>query len=520
VTGSAVPQQPLDSLDIAELQRIEQAVRSLIEDLQYGSAVTVNTSSDTFTWRTEAARVFSPVKRLEEHEQVLIRELQRAVAQSELISKRLGEGHPAVAALQQFQKDKAARAEVVADLGATLTLDTAAVEQQALDRELGKALEPAYAAHREAASLLFDLTFAASSIAQYDNGAAIWVLRTVDGEPQLPDTAEFGVVLLAQGTHERVVGDALKFARSFASVRKLVVVHVLPPGSTAEECAQLERRYLETANPPPTAPDAAGTVSAVAVASPASTPQPSIVTAPYLPVRAKALSLDELPQTATWGHALGQELVLQSYWATYRDKTIAVPGGRAGTSESELDKFLTQPRGPEMTLIIEGVTEPDLVFPVIHRELQDHGPEVTAVTLDAAANGVVSVDEVQRRKIAGALRASTAAQAESTWASYETAAQRLLFDETTVVVSHGSAPLTRVVADSLGHNTRLLYIGPFNDKQFFEAGRGILVLQSARQFTTQSGAVGTYATQELTLHWGRFPRAKTDLPEISVAPAA
>src|SRR5262249_47648461 len=119
--ADATHAQATDSLDIAESQRIEDAVRSLIEDLQRGQAIPVDVTDEKFTWFPNAGLLFSLVRRLEAHETELVVQLKRAAAQVDLAAERV-DNPQLVISLRDYATAKRARADEVANLETTITL--------------------------------------------------------------------------------------------------------------------------------------------------------------------------------------------------------------------------------------------------------------------------------------------------------------------------------------------------------------------------------------------------------------
>lgn len=164
-----------------------------------------------------------------------------------------------------------------------------------------------------------------------------------------------------------------------------------------------------------------------------------------------------------------------------------------------------------MVVIVEGVTEPELFMPALRRVLHEAGARVLPVTLAPTEDGSVVLDDTQAKNVSSALILSAAAEGGSPVA-YEFAAKSMLLDDEAVVVIANSAALRMVSADTFSGKAVVLYIGPYDRNHFTQLSSAQVAIHPDGQFKTQSGTDGTYATQELTLRYGRLTRTARHRP--------
>ena len=96
-----------EQLEANEVQRIQDAVKSLVEDLQRGGALDAEKtdfSKGEFTWKQNAARVFRYVRKLEKHEEELVATLNRLSAGAAQVRAELTWDEP-IAQLEQLYLD-------------------------------------------------------------------------------------------------------------------------------------------------------------------------------------------------------------------------------------------------------------------------------------------------------------------------------------------------------------------------------------------------------------------------------
>lgn len=485
-----------DSLDIAEAQRIEQAVRSMLEDLQRGFAVTVDASKGTFTWLANAASVFTIVRRLEKHEDDLVLQLKRAAATAELLLPRLDGVDPDIEKrLREYAEQKVQRADEVANLDITISLDAATQEQRELEKELGKTLEAAQTAHCARVGALFQLAFSEAPIIEYDNGSTIRLLETADGDPRRVRTEEIGCVLLAHGVHERIVQDSVQFAATSRNLRRLALVHVLPPGTTPEECLAMEARHHE----------AAGEMLLGAHSN---------VPAPLVPMRVRALPLDEPPEIAgtapeAWGMLLGRELLVQSYWATHRTNEPARETSEWSPLARALNGFFSREQAQDAVCFVEGATDEHFVSAALLQALRSFTDIIAAPVKSVA--GEIDYEAALERLIPKLAYEANTAKSPRDTRNYAGAVGHLLAAPDVVLVAHDSQPLQRMSTAFAG-TAPLVYLGVPAESRLLEEGRATVTLNPTGQFRTKSGIVGPSEPQKLTLRWGTYPGLRAAPP--------
>jgi hypothetical protein len=489
-----------DSLDITEGQRIKEAVDSLLEDLQRGLAVTVDPMARTFTWLANAGSVFALVRRLEKYEEELVQQLKRAAALVELVIPRLG-ADPAAERLRTFVKETRDRAAEVADLNVGILADAATHEQRELEKRIGTTLEAAYDAHRQQATILYRLAFSPTPLFSYEDGSRIWLLLTGDGDPRESRLPEMGCVLLAHGTHERIGEDAFGFARKFENVRRLALVHVLPPGTNQDQRMQMENRHAATAK---TTKEKVGS---------------------DLPSRAMRIALrwrtfahdepaDDPKASDAWGTMLGRELVVHSYWASYSDKTLARESSTWMPLVESLENGLDEAQGSH-ACFIEGARV-EFISDVVQRVLQNDRTDSMPVPLVSSEDGRVVLDDRQCEALSHMLQMSTGAgqrEGPSPEASYAGASRTLLKDPWAVLFMRGEIPLQHLdPSNAFRTNPRLVYLGPADPRRFSAIKTADVLLEPSGQFRTSSAVAGPGTPQHLIVRTGRY--------DVSPTPAA
>jgi len=227
--GPASP-PPDEQLDTGEVARIEQAVRSMFEDLQRGGAFeTDKTDAATgrFVWRSGAARSFRFVRRLDKHEEGFVAGLKQLktlaspLATGGVLSGVAGSATVADAFVARLD----ARVKQLEEGSESLPLEKAQAETQALQSELNAMTAGAYESHLASVRATYGMAF--MLIGTSSQGGGLHLLMGASPDPRITEMPGEGAVLVAQGEGERLEDDVREFIMAAKSLGRLGIVHVL-----------------------------------------------------------------------------------------------------------------------------------------------------------------------------------------------------------------------------------------------------------------------------------------------------
>jgi hypothetical protein len=283
-----------EQLESNEVQRIQDAVRSLVEDLQRGGAFEAgktDSAQGEFVWKQNAARAFRYVRKLEKHEEELVATLHRLSASVAAFKPggTLGFLNTPQAGVLVDAMDQRAK-----DLqGADTPLPVERALEEADQQSFPVAQITADAFNQQLLRLgeLFGIPMP-MLVAPSSHGGGLFLIPTTWGDPRGSTIPRQGVVLLAQGDGERLDDDVREFVANCPGLERLSLIHVIhAPGQTSglEDASRLA--WV-------TRPGQALSLPAVTM---------------------KVLALDEglagRNVAGRWGELLGRELLFRASWA-------------------------------------------------------------------------------------------------------------------------------------------------------------------------------------------------------------
>jgi hypothetical protein len=307
--ATSKPQLLLDEqLEWNEVERIEEAVTSLIGDLHRGGAFDTEKTdaSQEFVWKTNAARTFRYVRKLERHEEELaskIRKLSTAAAAFRrdglLAWLSPGEGLP-----ESLVDRLSSRAKEIINADTPVPAEEALSEPERWRLEIGWLMSRAYEAQTQRLSELYGVP-APLQIAPSDDGGGVYLLQTVHGDPRFSGSSPSSAVLLVQGDGDRLTDDMREFAGSAQGLQRLAVVHVLHTTGDSSGLGAWEQAWLT---------------------------EGSRLNLPGFVSRVLALDegLSGPNVRERWGRALGRELLFRALWAEGTRLTLTPDPDQAG----------------------------------------------------------------------------------------------------------------------------------------------------------------------------------------------
>jgi hypothetical protein len=219
-----------EQLDPSEVDRVRDAVISLIGDLERGRAFASRDRADnSFAWRPDAAKAFSYVRQLEPHEEALLSELSRQAALLIAISDEM----KGLSSWEQFTGWSAEIDQRIRDLREAktepLSRDAATDEMRALQERYGRwfdGLNSGLVGH-----LSQHFGFVLSPVSSGIGGGLNYV-QPPTGDPRYMPTTPRGGVLLAYGQTDQQVEDLWSFVNpqaqpSIFPLDRVGVVHVI-----------------------------------------------------------------------------------------------------------------------------------------------------------------------------------------------------------------------------------------------------------------------------------------------------
>jgi hypothetical protein len=284
-----------EQLEVNEVERIKQAVTSLIGDLHRGGALASGTTDATqqFLWKPNAAGAFRHVRKLERHEEELaseIRQLSAAVAPFKPggVLESVGPT-PAEAEALVTQLDQ--RATDITNSHEPLTAEVALKEGEDRRAEYARLISAAYVAQMKRLIDLFGVQKPPDSIGPSVRGGGVYLVQTARPDPRFTSTGPRGsATLIVQGDGERLEQDVREFVELARGLERLALIHVIHAPGDQTALSDWGGRWS------------------------AAVPRPSVKS-----FIAKVLPLDEgLVGPAvreSWGRALGREILFGTLWA-------------------------------------------------------------------------------------------------------------------------------------------------------------------------------------------------------------
>ena len=235
-----------EQLDLNEVARVRDAVRSLIGDLERGRAfLSRDTSADTFTWRDDAARAFRYVRQLEKHEETLIAELQRhAALAAPLDALWPGAPYPQQPMAHEWEK----RVAEVREASEPMSADAAAAEWRSVSDRYSTELLDAF---NLPLAELRNHGFVFEPVGQ-GLGGSLYFVRPSWGDPRLSPISPRGGVLLAFGETETLFDDVWSFIHpentpSLGPLNRAALVHVVHTvGNVGDEVNRRHEQWKQS----------------------------------------------------------------------------------------------------------------------------------------------------------------------------------------------------------------------------------------------------------------------------------
>ncbi len=323
-----------EQLEANEVQRIQDAVKSLVEDLQRGGALDAEKTDfakGEFTWKQNAARVFRYVRKLEKHEEEFVAVLTRLGAGAAAFKPGAALGwlvpNAAQAATLVGQLDNRVKEAQAADT--PLPVEKALEEREALRAEVAKITAAAYVRQTQRFGELYGMN-APLPVAGSPYGGGLFQVESKWGDPRSMTAPRQGVVLLAQGEGERLDDDVREFVARCHNLERLSLIHVIhAPGDPAA---------LET--------------SRLAWVTKGQGLQVPAVSMDVLPLD-EGLAAGGIE--TRWGERLGRELLFRTYWASQPRPFGATPEKPDAPTNVDVQVTLRRPGdtgAPSMPLSI------------------------------------------------------------------------------------------------------------------------------------------------------------------------
>jgi Cdc6-like AAA superfamily ATPase len=231
-------------LEPGERKRINDAVRSLLDDLVRGGALRRTSPEGTplmFEWQDKPAEAFSLVRKLEAHEQEYAGRLQQLSGRAKALQAFAPQA-AFTAEATRLEQEFAARAAALSDLDTKVSVDDAKKsERDAGDAFRRLAAQANHAISTEASSL-HALPFESLPLGSYEPGDGARLMVTADGDPRSGSKTGIGIVVLAEGAREGMLADVRALVERARPQRVAVVALDTPLG--VDETAAWEAKWV------------------------------------------------------------------------------------------------------------------------------------------------------------------------------------------------------------------------------------------------------------------------------------
>jgi hypothetical protein len=292
-------------LEWDEIQRISDAVDSLVTDLSRGGAF-ASFGNNAFVWRKNPARTFHLERQLEKHEIDLLREVRRLIAELDSVSsgtpfkQRIPDANFLLSELRKKER-------TIQDAQTSVPVEVADAEKEQFQSRVERAIADLYRVYLDEVRSQYGFGFEQVCYGPGGEGVYRLLQQTQFSESQTSGArpGEFEVLVIL-GSLDSFAGALVPASQPLkrASIIQAVRGPVSPRQRTAREVWQ----YLHPPTPLPTegeerefeAPQRAEVA----------------VSLDFLPLDEGLSQRSSNPEWQAWGQLLGDTILFRAYWAT------------------------------------------------------------------------------------------------------------------------------------------------------------------------------------------------------------